>query len=93
MAAVIGHGLTAAQSVTSTEGNECERGQRWLTWNKVQFLSTGLAIPPPPRSDQRNVTFCIDGVVVEADVLSLRDTGGARRFVLSGDVTLTMSSR
>jgi hypothetical protein len=93
MAGLVGHALTSAQSVTSVSGEMCERGQRWLTWNGGQFLSSGLALPPPPRVDQRAVTFCIDGVVVEAGGLGLQVVGNTRTFYLKGEVTLTMPAR
>jgi hypothetical protein len=93
MAGLVGHGLTSAQSVTSAGGETCERGQRWLTWNRIQFLSSGLALPPSPQGDQRAVTFCIDGVVLEADGLGLQVVGDTRTFHLQGEVTLTMPAR
>lgn len=81
MAGLVGHGLISAQSVTSVSGETCERGQRWLTWNRVHFLSSGLALPPPPRVDQRAVTFCIDGVVVEAAVWGSKSWGTCVRSI------------
>jgi hypothetical protein len=92
MASLVGHGLIAAQPATRMD-QSCEQGERWLAWNKVQFLSTGLALPPAPHAGQRNVTFCIDGVLVEANGVTLRARGDARIFVLEGDVTLTMPAR
>ena len=86
--AAVAVGLVAYASAQTPSGNqECGDGT-WLTmrWTAGQ----------PADAPLRNVTFCMNGVLVTADemeVIATGTNGGARSYALRGSVTMTVPDR
>jgi hypothetical protein len=78
-----------AQGAPRAEPVVCGDNDVWLTGDVgASVTSTRLRIPPSARHD--GVTFCIHGVVVNAQEALINEREGRRVFTLNGHVTLSM---
>ena len=83
IAAVVG-GLVAYASAQTPSGNQ-ECGDR--TWMRLT-----RTLDQPADAPIRNVTFCVNGVLVTADEMQVIENGtnGTRSYALRGSVTMTV---